>query len=325
MPDSTKRILTDETGQSIVSALQGLIEVVDPNGTATAAAEKINGLTIAVNSLSAGAAPTASLTTVNDHYHLALSIPIELPTVSSSNNGQIITVENGVYTIAEAPTGLPAITAVDDGKILQADNGGWVAADSLPTQMVGATSEANGISGLVPAPTTNDADKFLSGDGTYKSGGLPMVILSYGNSTWQDFINAYRNNVIVYCRASSQSNPASGAQTRMGFMAYVNQQDNPTEVEFQYYRSMNPTNKSINQMSDQVFVYKLTSSGSWTVTSREAGIKKVEVNSNSEGTVAFDKTTATLTINSGLPKVTSADEGKILKVVNGVWTAVNPE
>jgi hypothetical protein len=57
--------------------------------------------------------------------------------------------------------------------------------------MVGATDEDDGEGGLVPAPSAGEEDMFLSGDGTYKSGGLPMVILSYGNSTWQDFINAY--------------------------------------------------------------------------------------------------------------------------------------
>jgi len=116
--------------------------------------------------------------------------------------------------------------------------------------MVGASENDDGEGGLVPAPSAGEEDKFLSGDGTYKSGGLPMVILSYGNSTWQDFINAYKNNVIVYCRASSQSNPKNGAQTRMAFMAYVSDATNPTNVEFQYYRSMNPTNKTINQLSD---------------------------------------------------------------------------
>jgi hypothetical protein len=104
--------------------------------------------------------------------------------------------------------------------------------------MTGATSSTAGAAGLVPAPATTDVDKFLAGDGTYKSGGLPMVILSYGNSTWAEFEAAYNNNVIVYCRASSNSNPASGSQTRMAFMAYVNNATTPTEVEFQYYRSM---------------------------------------------------------------------------------------
>jgi hypothetical protein len=108
---------------------------------------------------------------------------------------------------------------------------------TVPT-MVGATSSATGTAGLAPAPTSADVDKFLAGDGTYKSGGLPMVILSYGSSTWAQFEAAYNNNVIVYCRASSNSNPASGSQTRMAFMAYVNNATTPTEVEFQYYRSM---------------------------------------------------------------------------------------
>lgn len=325
MPDSTKRILTDETGQGIVSALQALTNVVDPNGTAVEAAAKINNLTVAANILSAGATPTASLTTVNDHFHLTLGIPLELPTISSANNGQIIKVENGAYTVAPMPNDLPTISAADNGKILQVSNGGWIVADSLPTIMVGATSENSGISGLVPAPTTADVDKFLSGDGTYKSGGLPMVILSYGSSTWQDFINAYNNNVIVYCRASSNANPGTGSQTRLGFMAYVNNAETPTEVEFQYYRSMNPNNKTISQLSDQVFVYKLTSSNVWTVTTREANIKTLMLDSSVDGSVTYDKNTSTVTFKTGLPKVTSADDGKILKVVNGEWTLVDPD
>ncbi len=90
-----------------------------------------------------------------------------------------------------------------------------------------------------------------------------MVILKYGISTWNDFITAYNKNAVVYCRASSQSNPASGAQTRLAFMAYVNQETNPTSVEFQYYRSRSDHNSAANQL-DQVFVYQLTSSNWWT-------------------------------------------------------------
>ena len=63
--------------------------------------------------------------------------------------------------------------------------------------MTGATASTDGASGLVPAPSAGDEDKFLAGDGTYKSGGLPMVILSYGHSTWAEFESAYNNNVIV--------------------------------------------------------------------------------------------------------------------------------
>lgn len=179
-----------------------------------------------------------------------------------------------------------------------ADSTGGTKLIKATDTMTGATSSAAGAAGLVPAPATTDVDKFLSGDGTYKSGGLPMVILSYGNSTWNDFITAYHNNVIVYCRASSNANPASGKQTRMAFMAYVNDSDNPTQVEFQYYRSMNPTNKSITQMSDQVFVYTLTSSGTWSVISREASIKSIVFDASSGLTGTYDKNTGTLTITA---------------------------
>ena len=94
--------------------------------------------------------------------------------------------------------------------------------------------------------------------------GVQMTVLSYGHSTWQDFIDAYTSNTIVYCRASSNSNPATGAQGRMAFMAYVNNADSPTSVEFQYYRSVNQ--HSAAQQGDQVYVYQLTSAGVWSVT-----------------------------------------------------------
>ena len=183
---------------------------------------------------------------------------------------------------------------------LTPDANGYV---SIPL-MTGATSSTNGTSGLVPAPTTTDVDKFLAGDGTYKSGGLPMVILSYGNSTWNDFITAYNNHVIVYCRASSNSNPKTGSQTRMAFMAYVNNADTPTEVEFQYYRSM--SSHSATQMGDQVYVYKLTNKNAWTVTVREASVKQVNISgsgltaswSNNQMTLSNTMTAADMPMSS---------------------------
>lgn len=181
--------------------------------------------------------------------------------------------------------------------------------NELPGVMTGATSSVAGTSGLVPAPAITDVDKFLAGDGTYKSGGLPMVILSYGNSTWQDFINAYNNNVIVYCRASSNSNPASGSQTRMAFMAYVNDASSPTNVEFQYYRSMN--SHSATAMGDEVYVYKLTnaSGGTWSVTTRKASIKEIDVASGSKLGVSWssDKVTLSNTMTADDMPMSSSD------------------
>lgn len=106
--------------------------------------------------------------------------------------------------------------------------------------------------------------------------GNDMVILSYGSSTWAEFLEAYRKKSVVYCQASSGSNPASGAQTRLAFLAYVNIASNdadPTSVEFQYYRSVKT--KSDSQQGDQVFVYYLSSTNGWSFETRESSTKIV--------------------------------------------------
>ena len=140
----------------------------------------------------------------------------------------------------------------------------WAKASSKPTYTaseVGALPDTTSI----PSKTSD-----LTNDSGYITG---MTILSYGHSTWNDFMTAYNANKVVYCRASSGSNPASGSQTRLAFMAYVSDAANPTNVEFQYYRSVNQ--HSATQQGDQVYVYKLTSAGAWTVTVRESYTKIV--------------------------------------------------
>ena len=138
-----------------------------------------------------------------------------------------------------------------------------------------------------------------------------LVLLSYGTSTWTDFINAYTTNSIVYCRASSNSNPASGSKTRLAFMAYVNNETNPTNVEFQYYRSVNQ--HSATQQGDQVYVYKLDKTAGWTVTVREsytrvvAGTKMSSTWSNGILTINFD--------GNDLPTAPTTDGAYILKCV----------
>lgn len=174
-----------------------------------------------------------------------------------------------------------------------------------------ADAEArSAIVALVIPTKTSD----LENDSGFMTG---MTILSYGSSTWSDFRTAYNANKVVYCRASSNSNPATGSQTRLAFMAYVNNAENPTEVEFQYYRSVNA--HTATQQGDQVYVYKLTSNGSWTVTVRES-YSKVAAGSGLSST--YSNGTITLTAISQLPAVTATDDGKVLTVSSGAWAAV---
>lgn len=145
-----------------------------------------------------------------------------------------------------------------------------------------------------------------------------MTVLSYGHSTWADFLAAYNSNTIVYCRASSNNNPATGSQTRMAFMAYVNDATNPTNVEFQYYRSV--SSHSNTQQGDQVYVYKLDKTAGWTVTVREAYTKMV---AGSTMTSSYSSGALTLNVKNALPAVTASDNGKVLKVVDGAWAVAD--
>lgn len=183
-------------------------------------------------------------------------------------------------------TGAPTIPTVYNGTLTIQQNGTTLGtfsanqsvdvtvdlSDTTYSDFAGAASSTAGASGLVPAPAAGDQEKVLTGDGTWKDATAKLVEMSYGESgAWAKFIAAYNAGSIVYCRASSSSNPASGSQTRKAFMAYVNNAASPTEVEFQYVRSV--SSKTDSQQSDQVFIYKLTnaSGGTWTVTTRNMG------------------------------------------------------
>lgn len=151
-----------------------------------------------------------------------------------------------------------------------------IKAKAADNTFVGATSAAPGSKGLVPAPAAGDDTKYLKGDGSWATIVPSLVEMSYGESNaWAKFIAAYNAGSIVYCRASSNSNPATGTQGRKAFMAYVNNATTPTEVEFQYVRSV--SSKTDSQQGDQVFIYKLTnaSGGTWTVTTRNMSAKIV--------------------------------------------------
>ena len=126
-----------------------------------------------------------------------------------------------------------------------------------------------------------------------------LTEMSYGESNaWAKFLAAYQAKQIVYCRASSNANPGTGSQTRKAFMAYVDNAENPTSVEFQYVRSV--SSKTAAQPVDQVFVYKLDNrnGGTWTVASRNMGPKLAQ---GTNTTVTYSN--GTYTISATQPTV----------------------
>lgn len=184
------------------------------------------------------------------------------------NKPTIPTVNNATLTITQNGTSAGTFTA-------NASSDTTISlTDTTYSDFSGATSSAAGAHGLVPAPSAGDEGKVLHGNGTWQDATAKLVEMSYGESNaWAKFIAAYQAGSIVYCRASSNANPATGSQTRKAFMAYVNNAESPTSVEFQYVRSV--SSKTASQPVDQVYVYTLTSSngGTWSVTARDMGPK----------------------------------------------------
>lgn len=205
----------------------------------------------------------------------------------NGKTGAVVLSASDVSALPSSTT-IPSKTSdlENDSGFLTAENDptvpAWAKASSKPTYTaseVGALPDDT----FIPSKTSD-----LVNDSNFMSG---MTILSYGHSTWADFIAAYTAKHVVYCRASSSSNPASGSQTRMAFMAYVSNADNPTNVEFQYYRSV--SSHSASQQGDQVYVYKLDKSAGWTVTVREA-MSKIAVGAGLKMTYASGTITISL-------------------------------
>lgn len=185
--------------------------------------------------------------------------------------------------------------------------------------MTGASTQSAGTSGLVPAPASGDQEKYLRGDGTWAAaggGGAGATFLEYGYSTWDEFLAAYNDQQMIYCRAAEGTTPGIGELTRVVPLTSVNDEDTPTQAEFVYYKS-DSTHSAAQQM-DQVYVYKLNSYDLWSVS-----VRNICAPINAGTGIGVMYTNGGLTINNtaGLPAAASGDEGKFLRVVNGVWAA----
>ena len=108
----------------------------------SAAIAKINGMTVSVSTLSPGSSATATLTTVSDHYNLALGIPQG----AKGNPGNVSTV-NGVSPDAQGNVTLPTDSTPTDNSTNYVTSGGVKSAlNNMSTPVAVTFTPVSGVS-----------------------------------------------------------------------------------------------------------------------------------------------------------------------------------
>lgn len=152
------------------------------------------GMNITVTMLAASASPTGSITLEDGAYQIALGIPRGAKITSASLSGTTLTfsLDDG-SSVTVSLTGIATQSWVNSQDFLTSPvensdldtmapltiKGNNTQSTRAPKDlskaeikamfpMVGATNNANGSAGFVPAPTSGDKDFFLAGDGTWK-------------------------------------------------------------------------------------------------------------------------------------------------------------
>ena len=175
-----------ELTELLALAANDLFAVVDDSEVSEADKNKklkLSTLLDAVNTEINSAVNAALVSTLKPAGSIAFA---SLPTPAVGNLGNIYDVTDAFETtsafVEGSGTECPAHTNVycvtpSEGVYkwdllgFNLDLSGHALKSELPSVMTGATSEANGTSGLVPQPLIADRTKFLAGDGTYKEAG----------------------------------------------------------------------------------------------------------------------------------------------------------
>lgn len=184
--------------------------------------------------------------------------------------------------------------------------------DGTSTNAQSGTAIAGELANLaqVPSVTSSDDGKVLTADYT---GGVASYSWETPSSTWPglfeaeynvttyaDITQAIANKQIVYCKV-----PQSGTAVRMAFLAYIGS----STVEFQYYRSV--SSKSATNQGDEVYVYTVNSSSTWSTTTRNCYTR---ITAGTNMSQSYSNGVLTLYASDQLPQSTSSDSGKVLTV-----------
>lgn len=131
----------------------------------------------------------------------------DIPEVIAYTAGDNVTISDGEISATDTTYTAGANITINDGEIS--------ATDTTYSNFTGTDGTAAGAAGLVPAPATTDAGKFLKADGTWDTaggGGGPTVVQTTGTST-TDVMSQNAVTSMVFADPATQYKIKIGAGT----------------------------------------------------------------------------------------------------------------
>lgn len=138
-----------------------------------------------------------------------------------SNKPTIPTVSDGTLTIQQNGTTVGTFTANQSSATTVS------LTDTTYSAFTGTDGQAAGSAGLVPAPATTDAGKFLKADGTWGAAGGSSTIIYYANSTSDRGFPATTSGPYIY-KDSARTTLATPGEIYNNFQA-----GNPIHIEYE--------------------------------------------------------------------------------------------
>lgn len=259
-----------------------------------------------------------------------------LPNVTLSDNGKILKVVNGVWTAVEdsgsgGSTVTITPTLAEGVKIADYNIDGVDGILYTPDVFESATTSAVGTKGLVPAPSIIENDHniyFLKSNGTW---GLDV---QYKDSTWKDTgtpVNFYTDGDGEVVFVDEWWTPKEEYELQIdkkSLYAKLDQNNN-----YQTERYLSPDSIEVHFDYDNFLRIKASTDDEWTkkqiymdADDDESEIivypTDIKLSTTWDGTHELLKEAIAAAASSGgteLPATTAADNGKVLKVIEGSW------
>ena len=249
---------------------------------------------------------------------------------------------SGLYKIATTAEGhVASVAAVQKSDITGL---GIPGQDTTYSVMTGAGASASGESGLVPAPASGDNEKVLYGDGTWKIvDALPSVtssdngkVLKVVSGSWvastESQSGAYKISLSI---ATTDWTSATGGYTATVTDSHITASSEEIVIYDDSIENLTSGISYTKTASSNLLTFFVTSVPSGTISGRILVIggaigvdTKLNANQGSSNSgkymkVGSDGVLTPANIPAELPSVSSSDNGKVLRVVEGVWTAAS--